>query len=161
MPRRFDYATDDIVIRCLKKKKGKDGSPPPVVYRPVPVPRWLLELLDGRHDIRRLQQDPILRDQRIWPWGRTTAWSHVKAVMKAAGITGAWSTGKALRHAYSGTCRKSGVELEDIQGLLGHEDIKTTTIYINSLGLLQRKPLEEMWNSIPLHRKMEWLNTIR
>ena len=161
VPRRFDFETDDIIFRCLKKKKKKDGSPAPIVHRAVPVPRWLLELLDQRHDLRRAQQDPVLRDQRIWPWCRTTAWSHVKEVMKAAGIIGGWGTGKGLRHTYGRTCRVNGIELEDIQGLLGHEDIKTTTVYVNSMGLLQRESLDDMWDRIALHRKMERLNTLR
>lgn len=37
----------------------------------------------------------------------------------------------SLRHGFATECVRSGMKLEYIQGLLGHEDLTTTTIYIN------------------------------
>ena len=37
----------------------------------------------------------------------------------------------SLRHGFATECIRSGVDLPTIQGLLGHEDLATTSIYIN------------------------------
>ena len=37
----------------------------------------------------------------------------------------------SLRHGFATECVRSGMKLEYIQGLLGHEDLTTTSIYIN------------------------------
>ena len=37
----------------------------------------------------------------------------------------------SLRHGFATECVRSGMKLEYIQGLLGHEDLQTTSIYIN------------------------------
>lgn len=37
----------------------------------------------------------------------------------------------SLRHGFATECIRSGIDLPTISGLLGHEDVSTTTIYIN------------------------------
>jgi integrase/recombinase XerD len=37
----------------------------------------------------------------------------------------------SLRHGFATECIRSGMSLPTVQGLLGHEDLETTTIYIN------------------------------
>jgi len=37
----------------------------------------------------------------------------------------------SLRHGFATECVRSGMKLEYIQGLMGHEDLSTTSIYIN------------------------------
>lgn len=37
----------------------------------------------------------------------------------------------SLRHGFATECLRSGIDLVTIQGLLGHEDLATTSIYIN------------------------------
>lgn len=37
----------------------------------------------------------------------------------------------SLRHGFATECIRAGVDLPTISGLLGHEDVSTTTIYIN------------------------------
>lgn len=37
----------------------------------------------------------------------------------------------SLRHGFATECVRSGMKLEYIQGLMGHEDLQTTSIYIN------------------------------
>ncbi len=37
----------------------------------------------------------------------------------------------SLRHGFATECVRSGIDLSTIQGLLGHEDLSTTSIYIN------------------------------
>lgn len=37
----------------------------------------------------------------------------------------------SLRHGFATECLRSGMDLSSIQGLLGHEDLATTAIYLN------------------------------
>ena len=37
----------------------------------------------------------------------------------------------SLRHGFATECIRSGMRLEYVQGLMGHEDLSTTSIYIN------------------------------
>jgi integrase/recombinase XerD len=37
----------------------------------------------------------------------------------------------SLRHGFATECVRSGMKLEYIQGLMGHEDLSTTSVYIN------------------------------
>jgi len=37
----------------------------------------------------------------------------------------------SLRHGFATECVRSGIDLATLQGLLGHEDLATTTIYVN------------------------------
>jgi len=59
-----------------------------------------------------------------------------KAFIKSAIITGLKAKKPkihfhSLRHGFATECVRSGVCLATLQGLLGHEDLATTTIYIN------------------------------
>jgi hypothetical protein len=68
--------------------RGSSGS----VFRAVPVPRTLIPLLTAYG---------MGKPDRLWPWGRTTAWKIVKAVMREAGIAECLCKPKALRHAFA------------------------------------------------------------
>jgi len=37
----------------------------------------------------------------------------------------------SLRHGFATECIRSGIDISTVQGLLGHEDLTTTSIYIN------------------------------
>ena len=59
-----------------------------------------------------------------------------KALIKSAIITGLKSKKPkihfhSLRHGFATECVRSGIDLATLQGLLGHEDLATTTIYVN------------------------------
>jgi len=59
-----------------------------------------------------------------------------KAFIKSAIITGLKAKKPkihfhSLRHGFATECVRSGVGLATLQGLLGHEDLATTTIYVN------------------------------
>lgn len=83
-----------------------------------------------------------------WPWCRTTAWSHVKRVMKTAGITNALCKPKALRHGFAVDAGQNGVPLNIVQRWLGHARIETTAIYANALGKEERSLAERTWRSL-------------
>ena len=67
---RIDAADEAIILETLKQRRAG-------VFRAVLMPRSLIPLLIA---YASRQQG------RIWPWGRTTAWKLVKAVMRDAGI---------------------------------------------------------------------------
>jgi integrase len=72
-----------VTIRTLKRRK--------LVYRAVPVPQAMIELL------RRL---PVGADNRFWSMHRVTAWRVIKATMRLAGIAGPTACPKGLRHGF-------------------------------------------------------------
>jgi hypothetical protein len=78
-PERIDIANAVIVLETLKQRTGG-------IFRAVPAPHALLRRLDSVHRISAVLSAPTQRNARLWPWGRTTAWSHVKRVMVRAGI---------------------------------------------------------------------------
>ncbi|HKY54578.1 MAG TPA: tyrosine-type recombinase/integrase, partial [Anaerolineales bacterium] len=92
------------------------------------------------------QRDVELRDERVWPWCRTTAWTKVKRLMLAAGITGPWAVPKGLRHglAVEGTA-EAKIPLNVMQKWLGHARIETTALYADALGKEERDLAERIW----------------
>lgn len=77
-----DLAAAVLVIESLKKRRGG-------VFRTVPVPPALLELVDLVHVTRELQsQRGKGRDIRLWPWSWMIGWPAVRSVMEAAELDG-------------------------------------------------------------------------
>jgi hypothetical protein len=62
-------------------KKRRSG-----IYRAVPVPHPLVDMLDLVHGLRPLQvRTDRGRSHRLWPWSRMTGWRRVCEVMAQAG----------------------------------------------------------------------------
>ena len=106
-PKRFDFSDKTIIFETLKKRQSR-------VFRAVPVPPKLLELMDMAYNLndpkRRLKTE--LSERRIWPWSRMKAWYVVKEVMDLAGIIdGPHKCPKGLRHAYGIHALNSNVPL--------------------------------------------------
>ena len=116
------------------------------MYRPVPVPPAFLDMLNMVHDIRTAQKH---RDRgksvRLWEWSRTKGWYVVRAVMKAAKITGPHATPKELRHGFGIKAVTCGVPLNTLQQLFGHAQLSTTSIYADAMGPEKRQLVERMW----------------
>jgi integrase len=96
---RIDAADEAIIFETLKQRKKK-------VFRAVPVPGGLVPLLTTYG---------IGRPGRLWPWGRTTAWKVVKAVMCKAGIPESICKPKALRHAFAVEAGQKAIPLNIAQ----------------------------------------------
>ena len=79
--------------------------------RYVPLPEWLLE---GMQTIRR-------KPPNGWAVTRKTITTHLNRM----GLRKVHS----LRHTYASELVRRGFRIEEIQKLLGHENIQTTTIY--------------------------------
>lgn len=132
-PERIDWEEYTITFESLKKRNTG-------VFRSVPVPSSLVDILDLVHGLR--QAPP---KQRLWAWSRMTAYRKVKAVMATAGLDGIKATPKGLRHAFGVACNQKGVQLNMAQKWLGHADIRTTAIYSDAVGQEERNVAERLW----------------
>ncbi len=129
---RIDKGNDTVIFETLKQRKK-------CVFRAVPAPQELLKLLE---------QTGTLPGHRIWPWGRTTAWGVVKAIMRNAQIVEPLRKPKALRHAFAIEAVQRGVPLNIVQRWLGHARIETTAIYTAALGEEERLLARRSWEGL-------------
>lgn len=148
----IDEANEAIVFECLKRqRKG--------VFRAVSVPRELIKLINDVHGLNALKSSPDTRNNRLWPWCRTTAWQRVKDVCAEAGIPDFVSKPKALRHSFGvrGTAQ-AGVPISTMKRWLGHSRIESTLIYCDALGREERALAERMWS---LSREVNRMKQLR
>ena len=139
VPGRFDFNEGLIIIECLKKqRKG--------INRAVPVPSSLLCELDEVHLIRG-RQHTASTNRRLWPWGRTTGWKHVKCAMAAAGLSGPSACPKGLRHSFGVCAIQSQTPLNMVRRWLGHSRIATTAIYVEAIGEEERAIAQRFWRT--------------
>ena len=130
----IDLAAGVIVFESLKKRRKG-------VYRHVPVPQALLSRLDTEFRLGMRDAEMLL-----WPWSRTTAWKHVKAVMDEAYIPSFCAMPKALRHSFGVVgVSEARVPLNMMQKWLGHSRIETTAIYADAVGPEERAIARRMW----------------
>ena len=136
----IDLSAKVIVIESLKKRKTG-------VFRQVPVPPDLLDLLDMVHGIREIQKKGRSRlNDRLWTWTRMTAWRKMDALMAAAGVKdGPHASPKGLRHGFGVTAVSKGIALNMVQKWLGHADMTTTSIYANAVGEEEQTIAAKMW----------------
>jgi integrase/recombinase XerD len=140
-PERIDYANGVIIFETLKRRRRG-------IFRAVPVPPDLLRQLDAAHQVRDAQNDPIRRVEPIWAWGRTTAWKHVKFVMRAAKINESLAMPRAARHAFGVNAVQSAVALNIVQRWMGHARIETTAIYAEVTGKEEQALARRTWANL-------------
>lgn len=133
---RIDMSNEAIIFETLKRRKR-------AVFRAVPAPRRLLNLIAAA-----TQPKSGAVTSRLWPWGRTTAWKHIKRVMKAAGISEALCKPKALRHGFAVDAGQNSVPLNIVQRWLGHARIETTAIYAGAIGEEERNLARRIWGPL-------------
>ena len=141
-PRQIDIEGKVIVYRTLKQRLEEDDDP---IYRAVPVPARLLRQLDAVHQIKAARQDSKRVDERIWPWCRRTAWTRVKEVLHAAGVSGLQATPKGFRHGFAVDALVNEVPLVVVQEWLGHASLETTAIYSKAVAAEARAIANRMW----------------
>lgn len=141
-PERIDIPNSSIVFETLKRRERG-------IFREVPVPRQLIGYLDRTHGIRAAQTDPVMCNQRIWPWSRPTGWRRVKEVMVLAGVPDAQAKPKALRHAFGIEGTQARVGLSLLKKWLGHAKLETTEIYATPIGREERSLARLMWRNVP------------
>ena len=138
MPKSIDFSAKVIVFES--KKKRKRG-----VFRAVPVPPTLLDLLDTVHVIRH--KKGAARTQRLWKWSSMTAWRKMHAVIQDAGIQeGPHASPKGLRHGFGVAAVSKGIALNMVQKWLGHAQLTTTAIYANAVGEEEQSIASRMWS---------------
>ncbi|MDQ0462959.1 integrase [Caulobacter ginsengisoli] len=134
-PTRLDPETSRVIFRTLKRRAR--------VFRAVPVPAELMTLL------RQLAVDRPA-DAPLWTWTRQTAWRRIKAVMRAAGITGAQATPKGLRHGFGIANAEENVPPSLTQRWMGHARLETTAIYQHAVGREERAFARRLWRRHPV-----------
>lgn len=120
-----------VSLHCLKKRRSG-------IVRDVPVPDGIIAILDLVHDLQR-------SEQRLWSFGRSTAWQRIKTVMREAGVSASAASPKGLRHGFGVHALRSGVPLTLLQRWLGHASLSTTAIYADVLGAEEREIASRMW----------------
>jgi len=117
-----------LTFRTLKRRRE--------VYRSVPVPRELVEML------RHL---PLAADRRFWTLHRSAAWRWVTSVMRQAAIIGPMASPKGLRHGFGVRAVLKGIPLPVIQRWMGHARPTTTAIYLQVVDDEERQLAARMW----------------
>ena len=121
----------DIINKLVKIVQGKGKKDR---YVPIPSDAFLNEL----REYIGIKEEGILIQGRSDKGGKLSD-RHlrriVKAYAKAAGIRKASEIHPhTIRHSYATFLYNSGSQLNEIQALLGHKNIETTTIYTH-LGI--------------------------
>ncbi len=138
-PQQIDLSGRVVVFESLKKRKAG-------VFRAVPVPPDLLDMLDLVHGIREAQRRGDDAKALLWPWSRMTAWRRVQEVIEAAGIAdGPHACPKGLRHGFGVQAVSKGIALNMVQKWLGHAQLTTTAIYANAVGEEEQSIAARMW----------------
>ena len=137
---RIDFDEGVIVFESLKKReKG--------IYRAVPVPPKILDMLNLVHSVRQTQEGGKRKNKaKLWTYSRVTAWRRVKEVLDAAGIEHTTKMSpKAFRHGFGVAAVSAGIPLNLVQRWLGHAQLTTTAIYADAIGAEEKKIAERMW----------------
>jgi integrase len=136
----IDLDSGVAILETLKRRQRGH-------IRQVPLPPSLLRDLDRTFGLRSRQRDPGLISQRIWPWSRTTAWRHMKAVMAAAQVCGPSAMPKGLRHTFGVSAFQANVPPHLVQRWLGHASLRTTAIYGDVSGSEERAFAGRLWRN--------------
>ena len=116
------------VIADLIGKRGR--------VRTVPIPDAAKAALDDWLAAAGIESGflfrQVLRSGRVLtaPIGAWTVWKTVVTAAEAAGIDHLGP--HDLRRTCAKFCRKAGGDIEQVQELLGHEDISTTVLYLGT-----------------------------
>jgi len=122
------------VIADLIGKRGRVRTVPIPKAAKVALDEWLAAAgIKTGFLFRQLLRSGRVLTEPISAW---TVWKSVVTAAKAAGID---SLGPHdLRRSCARFCRKAGGDIEQVQALLGHEDISTTAIYLGTNQEIRR-----------------------
>ena len=109
-PEDFSFDTKPKQLRINMGKNSKDR----IVTIPKGFERHNLKHIPIKCGVRALQKAFILASEK----------AGVKAKKPKVHF-------HSLRHGFATQCIRKGISLPALQGLLGHEDLQTTSIYIN------------------------------
>jgi integron integrase len=101
----------------------------------------------------KLSVDPRSGKIRRHHIAEKTIQNAVKEAVKKAGIVKHASV-HTLRHSFATHLLMNGVNIREIQNLLGHKHVETTMIYthvLRDMVSVPRSPLDNLYNKKPLH----------
>lgn len=78
-------------------------------------------------------------------WNNSTIWRRLKRIARAAKINPNKIHPHAWRHLFAKECKRVGIDLDELQDILGHNDIKTTAIYTQTSNAEKKQKLERLW----------------
>jgi integrase/recombinase XerD len=134
---RVDAKRQTLTFESLRKRQAG-------VWRTVPVPPPLIDLLDEVHNVRERRGRG--RYRFLWTWSRTSAWRKVRAVMAQAGIAGPQATSLGLRHGFGVIAVECDVPLTLLQQWMGHASIEITASYAQTRPYDAQTFAARMWS---------------
>lgn len=133
---RVDLKRQSLTFESLRKRKPK-------VFRTVPVPSKLIEVLDQVHNVGERRGRG--RYRLLWPWSRAKAWRKVHEVMQMAGIEGPQAMPRGLRHGFGVIAAESDVPITFIRQWMGHASLEITAGYFSVLNHEERDCAARLW----------------
>ena len=133
------FADIDMENRVINVNNGKGGKDR-VVPMASALHRYLQEYLDDRDRIGKDSEFffVTLRGNGIWTYK-----SLHRVVCRVRKGTGIDFSPHKLRHTFATLMLEGGCDLFSLQKMMGHSDIKTTTIYLSaSVNMLQTQILK-------------------
>ncbi|MCA1790892.1 MAG: tyrosine-type recombinase/integrase, partial [Thioalkalivibrio sp.] len=91
-----------------------------------------------------IHEDPSTGRTGRWPLHATAVQREVKAAVRRSGIPKRASC-HTLRHSFATEALRGGCEIRTLQQVMGHKDLRTTTIYLHAVeqsGLHMRSPFD-------------------
>ena len=126
--RHIQKREDRWVIVDLIGKRGRVRTVPISDAAKAALDDWLAAAgIESGFLFRQLLRSGWLRTEAISAWA---VWRTVVTAAKTAGIDHLGP--HDLRRSCAKFCRKAGGDIEQVQSLLGHEDIATTVLYLGT-----------------------------
>jgi site-specific recombinase XerD len=120
--RMLDAEDVDFEARTLFVRFAKRGK-----QRLVPLHSEAVAALEAH--LQGRESGPLFHSNRGERISYDRLHSLIREIGKLAGVP--WLHPHALRHSFAVSLLDAGVDLETIRDLLGHDDIKTTSIYLH------------------------------
>lgn len=131
-----------VVLRTLKQHGRNKGKR----FRIVHLPRKFMRKLDAIHHVTVCQLDGHANQfRRLWTFGRQKGWRLIKEVMNKAQVYGIKATPKGLRHTFGVNAVFCGAPLLSLQTWMGHQNLRTTSIYLKVAGTEDRAFAQRTW----------------
>ncbi len=77
-------------------------------------------------------------------WDNSTIWRRLKRIAKTAKINPDKIHPHAWRHLFAKKAKEAGIDLDELQDILGHADIKTTAIYTQTSNREKKAKIEKI-----------------
>lgn len=121
-PGHIDWVKGQLVVRG--GKGGKD--------RVVPVEAGVMDWLERWEGIRPKANGRFFSTLQGKPLSRVYLWGLVKRCARKTGMDFEKVSPHVLRHTYASQKLEDGFTIAEVQALLGHSNISTTSIYLHA-----------------------------